>query len=163
MKTKLLLSLIMLISAVTFAQKSPSETAKGSVAEATIEITYSSPRVRDRVIYGNLVPYGKVWRAGANENTTISFDKDVKVNGQDLAAGKYGFFVISNEDGNWTAIFNKKNDAWGSGSYKKADDALRLEVTAKDTKETVENLTYKVTKKGIRYAWADKAFMLKVK
>ena len=163
MKTRLLLSLIMLISAVTFAQKSPSETAKGSVAEATIEITYSSPRVRDRVIFGNLVPYGKVWRAGANENTTISFDKDVKVNGEVLTAGKYGFFIIPNEDGKWTAIFNKKNDAWGSGSYNESEDALRLEVTAKDTKETVENLTYKVTKKGIRFAWADKAFMLKVK
>ncbi|MDT0553798.1 DUF2911 domain-containing protein [Urechidicola vernalis] len=163
MKSKLILSLIMLVSAVTFGQKSPAETVTGTIAEASVEIKYSSPRVKERTIYGNLVPYAKVWRAGANENTTISFDKAVKVNGQDLAAGTYGFFIIPNENDNWIAIFSNKNDAWGSSSYKEADDALRVDVKAKSLKESKENLTYKVTEKGVKFVWADKGFMMKVK
>ncbi len=162
MNSKILVAVVMLFTTAMFGQKSPSETAKGTIAEVTVEITYSSPRVRDRVIYDNLVPYGKVWRAGANENTTIEFDKDVKVNGEDLAAGKYGFFILPTEDGKWTAIFSNKNDSWGSSSYKESDDALRLEVNVKTT-ESKEELTYKVTEKGISFAWADKSFKLKVK
>jgi len=164
MKIKIVLSLIMLVSAVTFGQKakSPAETANGTVADATIEIKYSSPRAKGRIIYGGLEAYGKVWRAGANENTTVEFNKDVKVNGKKLAAGKYGFFVIPNENGKWVAIFSNKNDSWGSSSYKEENDALRLDVNAKDTKEVVENLTYKVTDKGIKFAWGDKYFKLKV-
>lgn len=163
MNSKIILSLIMLVSAVTFGQKSPSETVTGTISEANIEINYSSPRVKERTIYGNLVPFDKVWRAGANENTTVAFDKDVQVNGKELAAGKYGFFIIANEDGNWVAIFSNKNDAWGSSSYKQKDDALRLDVKVKTLKESKENLTYKVSEKGIKFAWADKGFMLKVK
>ena len=162
MNSKLLLALIMLITTVTFGQKSPAETAKGTIESVTVEINYSSPRVRDRVIYGNLVPYGKVWRAGANENTTVEFDKDVKIDGQDLAAGKYGFFIIPNEDGKWTAIFSTKNDAWGSSSYKESEDALRLGVIVKDTKNSKEEMTFEVSEKNIQFIWADKTFKLKV-
>ena len=97
-----------------------------------------------------------VWRAGANENTTVSFDKDVKVNGKSLAAGKYGFFIIPNESGDWVAIFNKKNDGWGAYSYTEAEDALRVNVTPDFDSEVQEQLMYAVDNSGIVFAW-DKA------
>ncbi len=162
MKTKLLLFSVLIVSSLACGQASPDASAKGTVASTTIEISYSSPRVKERTIYGDLVPYDKVWRAGANKNTTIQFDNSVKVNGKDLAAGKYGFFIIPTKGGSWTAIFSNKNDAWGSSAYKDSEDAIRVEVKAKNTKENVENLTYKVTDKSIKFAWADKYFVMKI-
>lgn len=162
MKTKILFFLTLMASTVACGQASPDATAKGSVASTTVEISYSSPRVKGRTIYGDLVPYDKVWRAGANENTTVKFDKSVKINGKELTAGKYGFFIIPTKDGSWTAIFSNKNDAWGSSAYKESEDALRIEVKAKDTKENVENLTYKVTDKSVKFAWSDKYFEMKI-
>lgn len=161
MKTKILL-LFMLVTFISFGQKSPREQVEGTIGNTKISIDYSSPRVKGRTIYGGLEHYGKVWRAGADTNTTIAFDNSVTVNGKKLAAGKYGFFIIPTKDGNWTAIFNTKNDAWGAYSYKESDDALRVDVKAKDTKENVENLTYKVTDKSIKFAWADKYFEMKI-
>lgn len=162
MKTKILLFSMILVSTMACGQASPDESAKGTVASTTIEISYSSPRVKERTIYGNLVPYDKVWRAGANENTTIEFDNPVKVNGESLAAGKYGFFIIPTEGSSWTAIFSNKNDSWGSSSYNDSEDALRVDIKAKDTKENVENLTYTVTDKSVKFAWADKYFEMKI-
>ena len=119
-------------------------------------IDYGAPSVKGRTVWGGLEKYGVVWRAGANENTTISFDKDVKISGKSLAAGKYGFFLIPNENGEWVAIFNKKNDAWGSYSYAEADDALRLTVKAEFVNDVQEQLMYAVDNSGIVFGW-DKA------
>lgn len=162
MKTKILIALLFVGLTTTFAQKSPRQQAEGKVKKVEIAVDYSSPRVKGRTIYGELVAYNQVWRAGADTNTTVSFSKNVTVNGEELKAGKYGFFIIPTADGNWTAIFNTKNDAWGAYSYKQSEDALRVTVEAKDTKETVEELTFKVTEHGIKFAWADKYFKMKV-
>lgn len=162
MKTNFLVVVFFLGITATFAQKSPRQQSEGTIDKVEISIDYSSPRAKGRTIYGELVPYGQVWRAGADTNTTISFNKEVSINGKKLAAGKYGFFIIPTEDGNWTAIFNTKNDAWGAYSYKESEDALRVSVKAKDTKETVENLKFKVTENGIKFVWADKYFKMKV-
>jgi hypothetical protein len=116
-------------------------------------IDYGAPSVKGRTIWGGLEKYGQVWRAGANENTTIAFDKDVKINGKSLAAGKYGFFLIPNEDGNWVAIFSKKNDAWGAYSYTEADDALRTDIKAEFVSDVQEQLMYAVDNSGIVFAW----------
>ncbi len=109
-------------------------------ADTEITITYSRPGVKGRKIWGALVPYGMApgnkyskdqpfpWRAGANENTTIEFSKDVLVEGKPLAAGKYGLHMIPSEK-EWTIIFSKNNSAWGSFSYKPEEDALRVTVT----------------------------------
>ena len=113
MKTFKLTLVLLLIATVTFAQKSPRKQVNGKIGETTVDVDYGAPSVRDRVIWGELVPYGKVWRAGANENTTISFDKDVTVGKNSVPAGKYGLFIIHKKDGAWTVIFSKKNDAWG--------------------------------------------------
>ena len=92
-----------------------------------ITINYHRPLVNGRKIFGGLVPYGDVWRAGANENTTITFPDAVTVEGQPLAAGTYGLHMIPTED-QWTVIFSKMHTAWGSFSYNQAEDALRVTV-----------------------------------
>src|SRR5210317_797179 len=120
-KIKILL-VFLLIATVTFAQKSPRKQASGQVGDVTVSIDYGAPSVKERVIWGGLEKYGKVWRAGANENTTIAFDKDVKIGKTAVPAGKYGFFIIPSENEDWVVIFNKKNDGWGAYSYNKDDD-----------------------------------------
>lgn len=105
--------------------------------DSHITITYYRPGVKGREskIYGtNLVPYGgnpMPWRAGANETTTIEFDNDVKIEGESLAAGAYGFHIIPSET-EWILIFNKTAKSWGSFSYKKEADALRVTVKPQD-------------------------------
>jgi len=92
-----------------------------------ISINYSRPLVNNRQIWGKLVPYGQVWRAGANENTTIEFSDPVTIEGNQLAKGIYGLHMIPGEN-EWTVIFSKTATAWGSFSYKQEDDALRVSV-----------------------------------
>ena len=106
-------------------------------ADTDITIEYGRPGVKGRKIWGALVPYGMApgnqysknqpfpWRAGANENTTINFSKDVLIEGQPLAAGKYGLHMVPGEK-EWTIIFSKNSSAWGSFSYKQEEDALRV-------------------------------------
>ncbi len=98
-----------------------------TVGDARIALVYHRPKVKARKIWGDIVPYGKVWRTGANENTTFETNRDVTINGQPLPAGKYGFHAIPGET-EWTLIFNKTNDAWGSFSYDEKKDALRVKV-----------------------------------
>ena len=98
------------------------------VGLSEINISYSRPGVKGRVIWGKLVPYNVVWRAGADEATKITFGSDVKINGKKLKAGSYSFFTIPSEKGDWTIIFNKVADQWGAFEYNIAEDALRLKV-----------------------------------
>lgn len=156
MKTLNLLVALFLVIGTSCAQKSPRVQTDGTVNGINIMIDYGAPSVKGRTVWGGLEKYGEVWRAGANENTTIAFDKDAKVGGQSLAAGKYGFFLIPNENGDWIAIFNKKNDAWGAYSYTEADDALRLNIQAEFVANVQEQLMYAVDNSGIVFAW-DKA------
>src|SRR3977135_4309901 len=91
---------------------SPPATASGKVNGATITINYGSPSVKGRQIWGSLVPYDKVWRAGANEATIFETDKDIKVEGKPLHAGKYSLYAIPGEK-EWTIIFNSETGQWG--------------------------------------------------
>src|SRR5881392_1931883 len=100
---------------------------KQRITLADITVKYHRPLVKGRKIWGGLVPYGKVWRAGANENTTIEFSDPVSVEGKPLAKGVYGLHMIPNQD-SCTIIFSKTNTAWGSYSYDEKEDALRVEV-----------------------------------
>lgn len=151
-KLNIFLAFFFVVS-VSFAQKSPRLQTKGDLNGTQVMIDYGAPSVRGRTIWGGLEKYGQVWRAGANENTTVSFDKDVKVGGKTLAAGKYGFFIIPNESGDWVAIFNKKNDAWGSYSYAEAEDAARVMVKPETDTNVQEQLMYAVDNSGIVFAW----------
>lgn len=112
---------------VTFPRVSPGRSSMIRIGFNDIVINYSSPGVKERKIWGGLVPYGTVWRAGANENTTISFTYDVMIEGQKLPAGTYGLHMIPTED-TWTIIFNNDTEAWGSFNYQEAKDVLRVKV-----------------------------------
>lgn len=131
---------------------SPAETATGKIGAANVTINYGSPSVKGRTIFGGLLPFDKVWRAGANEATTFETDKDVKVEGKALPAGKYSFYLIPKENGTWTAIFNKEAKQWGT-KYEEAKDALRVDVKVKALAETQERLVYNITSKGFSLSW----------
>lgn len=94
-----------------------------------VRIYYGSPSVRDRKIFGDLVPYGELWRTGANEATTLEANSDVMLNGNRLPAGKYALFTIPDE-GQWTVVINKVADQWGAYEYNKREDVLRFDVAA---------------------------------
>jgi hypothetical protein len=116
----------------TFAQQldlprpSPNASVSQTVGVTEITIKYSRPGVKDRQIWGQVVPYGEVWRTGANENTTIKFSTPVKIDGHELPAGTYGLQTLPTA-GDWTVIFSKDANEWGAFSYKQADDALRIQ------------------------------------
>jgi tetratricopeptide (TPR) repeat protein len=107
-----------------------------------ITINYHRPLVKGRKVWGGLVPYGQVWRAGANENTTIEFSDSVTIEGQSLAKGIYGLHMLPTEN-EWTIIFSKQADAWGSFSYNQAEDALRVTVKPQAA-EMKEALAYEI-------------------
>jgi len=146
---------MMLISLVSNAQEkaSPAKTAEGTVNGAKISINYSSPAVKGRTIWGDLVPYGKVWRAGANEATTFETNKDIKVQGKDLPAGKYTFFIIPGEEQS-TFIFNSETGQWGT-NYDESKDVLRVQVQSQESSTFEERLVYEVNKTGFEVRWAD--------
>jgi tetratricopeptide (TPR) repeat protein len=122
----------------------PRASQRGTVSQriglTDITITYHRPAVGGREIWGKIVPYGKVWRAGANENTTIALADDVSVEGKPLAAGTYGLHTIPDKD-QWTIIFSKNATSWGSFSYDEKEDALRVNVKP-HAAEPFEQLTY---------------------
>jgi tetratricopeptide (TPR) repeat protein len=107
-----------------------------------ITINYHRPLVKGRKVWGGLVPYGQVWRAGANENTTIEFSDPVSVEGKPLAKGVYGLHMLPTEN-EWTIIFSKTATAWGSFTYNQAEDALRVTVKPQAV-DMKESLAYEV-------------------
>lgn len=125
---------------ITLPKASPKASVTQTIGLTDITVVYHSPAVKNRTVWGGLVPYDKIWRAGANENTTVSFTHDVSVNGKALSAGTYGLHMIPTKD-KWTIIFSKNHTSWGSYFYKKEEDALRVEVTPKSHPHT-EWLTY---------------------
>src|SRR5215472_8929482 len=114
---------------------------KQRIALTDITVKYHRPLVNGRKIWGGLVPYGKVWRAGANENTTIEFSDPVSVEGKPLDKGTYGLHMIPNPD-SWTVIFSKTNTGWGSYSYDQKEDALRVDVKPRPLAENKEALEF---------------------
>ena len=150
----------------------------GGVGKVAIE--YSSPGARGRAVFGGVVPYGfnnlgfglstadnpSPWRAGADQNTIFYFSHDVRVEGKELKAGKYGFFVAPAQDGPWTVIFSKDNNHWGSFFYMEENDALRVEVAAEET-DLREWLTYdfidrQPTSTTVALIWGDKKLPIKI-
>ena len=107
-----------------------------------ITINYHRPLVKGRKVWGGLVPYGQVWRAGANENTTIEFTDPVTIEGKPLAKGIYGLHMLPTEN-EWTVIFSKTATAWGSFTYNQSEDALRVTVKPQAA-EMKEALAYEV-------------------
>ncbi|HEX8577732.1 MAG TPA: DUF2911 domain-containing protein [Flavobacterium sp.] len=155
-KNKLLLFILAVSTSFVFAQDkkpaSTAETATGKINGATITISYGSPSVKGREIWGSLVPFDKVWRAGANNATTFETDKDITVNGSKLPAGKYSFFIIPNKNES-TIIFNKVPDQWGAYKYEESKDQLRIKVKPQPLDANVEKLTYTVNQNSVDVVW----------
>jgi tetratricopeptide (TPR) repeat protein len=114
--------------------------ASQTIGLSTVTISYSRPLANGREVWGKIVPYGKVWRAGANENTSITFSDDATVEGKPLSAGTYGLHVIPDKD-QWIIIFSKNSTSWGSFSYDQKEDALRVSVKPA-AEESFDTLTY---------------------
>jgi hypothetical protein len=156
--TTLMMSLFLVSGFISCAQEnkdnrpSPPTQVTGKAGNATITISYSAPSVKGRKIFGDLVPYGKIWRAGANEATIFEVDSDVKVEGQALPKGKYGLFTIPGES-EWTIVFSKTWNQWGSYRYKQEDDALRVKVKAGASSSLTEKLTYAVNNGVVSLKW----------
>lgn len=161
MKSILRLGFLMLVGVLlvntSFSQDksqraSPPAEATGMVGDAKVMVNYSSPAVKGRTIFGDLVPNGEIWRAGANEATTIEVSKDVMVEGEKLAAGKYSLFTIPGEE-EWTIIFNTVPEQWGAYKYDEKKDALRVTVKPQKSAEFAERLEYLVVENGIILQW----------
>lgn len=140
---------------------SPPKVASGTVGDVSLSINYSSPSVKGRTIWGGLVPYGKVWRTGANEATTFEVSSDVNIEGQTLAAGKYALFTIPNAD-KWTVIFNSQPDQWGSYDRDAANDVLSVDVTPQASEQHVEAMEFVLEDGTVILKWEKLEVPIKV-
>ncbi len=144
----LLLVLVTVISAgsgvvaqpLNIPAPSPTVTVTQNFATSFISLVYSRPGVKGRTIYGDLVPYDKLWRTGANASTKIAFGEDVKVEGKDVPAGKYGLYTIPGKD-EWVIILSKDTTLWGSDGYKAENDLVRFTVKSYKLSHDVESFT----------------------
>jgi hypothetical protein len=128
---------------VDFPAASPTVTLKQHVGLTDVEIVYSRPGVKGRVIYGGIVPYNVVWRTGANASTKISFSTPVKLNGTEVPAGKYALYTIPGET-EWTIIISKDTNSFGAFGYKPENDLVRFKATPVKLPEPVETFTIDV-------------------
>ena len=124
---------------------SPHTSTMATIGDAHIHIDYSSPGVRDRIIFGGLLAYDQVWQSGAHMATWIETNKDLEIEGKTLPAGKYGFFTIPSKD-DWTVMFNSNWNQHGKDEYDEKDDVLRFKVKPTISDNITEHLEYHVTK-----------------
>ena len=124
---------------------SPHTQTMALIGNTHIHIDYSSPGVRNRIIFGGLVGYDQVWQAGAHMATWIETNKDLIINGETLPKGKYGFFTIPSK-GDWTVMINKNWEQHGKDEYDEKDDVIRFKITPTLSEEITEHLEYKVNK-----------------
>lgn len=141
---------------------SSKEVVTGKINGATITINYGSPSVNSRKIWGGLVPFNQIWRAGANDATTFETDKELTIEGTKLPAGKYSFFVIPNEKES-IIIFNKEAKQMGAYKYKEKEDQLRVTVKQQVAKSTTEKLVYKINSNTVVLSWENWDIPIKVK
>jgi len=145
MKTLLLLAFTFVISLTGFSQitvpsASPTQTIHQDFGLATIDLSYSRPGMKGRKIFGDLVPFGKVWRTGANGPTTITFGDEVIIGGTKIPAGKYGLLTIPGAT-DWTIIITKQLDVNNPALYKASNDIAHVSAPVKKTANTVETFT----------------------
>ena len=146
----LVLGVILSLSAFAACQGKPSPAASATCdlgAGKTIKTDYSSPRMKGRKIFGDLVPYGQVWRTGANEATTFVASSDVVVDGKAVPAGSYTIFTLPTAD-KWTLIINKKTGEWGIPYKYESDELARVDMKVSKLPSPVENFTISYEKSG---------------
>jgi hypothetical protein len=155
-----------LVTSAASAQDSPRENVSGAIGGANIKIDYGSPSVRGRKIWGDLVPYGSLWRTGANPATTIEISKDVKIEGKVLPAGKYSIFTLPGEN-EWKVVFNSETEQWGikddgTANDDPAKDVLTVTVKPEKSKAFNEHLTFVINDMGFALLWENLAVPVKV-
>lgn len=161
----------LLVSVSAFAQApkvvaSPRDSVSGKIGGATVSINYGSPSVKGRKIFGGLEAYDKVWRAGANEATTFTTDKAIKIEGKELPAGKYTLFATPGEK-EWTIILNSQTGQWGikrdhTANEDPAKDVVVVKVKPK-TVPLTERLKYAIDSKGFSLTWETTQVWVSVK
>lgn len=144
-KIVFLLNAVLLLSlanaqTLTTPQPSPTQTVKQNFSLGSVELNYSRPAKKGRTVMGDLVPYGKVWRTGANNATTLTFSDDVTIGGKEIKAGKYGLLTIPEAD-KWTIIISKDVTVNQPSAYKQENDVVRVQADVIKTPFTVENFT----------------------
>src|ERR1700744_5370873 len=170
LKAVALFVMAFLVSTIAFGQgkqqASPADSASGTAAGSMIKISYHSPSVKGRKIWGGLVPYDKVWRTGANEATIFTTSKAIKIGGKTLPAGKYSLYTIPGEK-EWKVIFNSQTGQWGikmdgSTTDDASKDVLVATVTPMKSKMTNERMVFKLTPGSVILLWDNLAVPIKV-
>lgn len=139
-------------------QASPKATVFQTVGLTDVQIVYSRPAARGRAVFGNLVPFGKVWRTGANENTTISFSEDVTIDGKTLSKGKYALYTIPKIE-SWEVIFYSTTDNWGNPEvWNESNVVLRTTVKEESLQKAVESFTIGISNLDANFAYLDMAW-----
>ncbi len=131
---------------------SPRKEMKGELNGVNIVVNYGSPSVKGRAIWNSLVPYGEVWRTGANEATKVTFDQAITIGGSELPAGTYGLFTVPSAEG-WEVIFNAEADQWGAYEYNADKDVLRVQTQAFMQEDTTETLEFTLGRNAIVMEW----------
>lgn len=153
-RINVLLMLVAFAATTAMAQKpmaSPPDKAEGKIDGISVTVNYHQPSAKGRKIMGGLVPYGEVWRTGANETTSIELSADAKIEGKAITKGKYALFTIPGEK-EWTIIINKSIE-WGSMSYNEKDDVLRVKVKPSKTDSFVETFNIAVVGNKVVMKW----------
>jgi hypothetical protein len=165
MKSILSVTLLAIVMASTFftecrakdARKSPHETVKGE----KMSVTYGRPYKKGRDVFGSLVPFGQVWRTGADEATEITFKKDVVLNGTPVKKGTYTLFTVPNKQ-QWEIILNSKLGQWGAYEYDKTKDVMRAVAQPMPLPAATEQFTITINGDGFRMEWDNVAVMVPV-
>jgi hypothetical protein len=153
----------LLIGLISFAQPSHPGSSHDTVRTKNLVMTYGRPTMKGRVIFGKLEPYGKVYRMGADEATTITFDKDATFGGKAVKAGTYAMFGIPGEK-QWTIILNSQPKQWGLAHDKNKDkDVLQVEVPVVMLSAPVEKLTFALSSKGMTFEWEKTKLFVPIK
>ena len=156
----------MLIVAVVAMQRqrvSPRETVEATIGGKKVSITYGRPYLKGRkAVGGSLVPYGQVWRTGADEATVLTTEADLMIGSLAVPKGKYALFTLPTETG-WKLIVNKTSDQWGAFSYKDADDLGRTDMKVGKTASTVEQFTISLTGGVLKLEWENTSASVDVK
>ena len=139
-------------------RKSPRTQLEIEADDLSFSVDYGSPRVKGRIVWGDLVAYDEVWRAGADETTAITFDQDVLFGENTVSAGTYALFIVPHMEGNWNIILNEEwskeeHDVWGAYDYDASKDVLSVEANPETVSENEENLTYDFQEGQFIFRW----------
>lgn len=135
-----LLSTVVMNAQISKPSLSPRIITQQQVGMVNVKLDYGQPNRQNRKIFGELIPFDKIWRTGANSSTKISFDKEVQLANNTIPQGTYGLYTIPEQD-QWTIIVHKKNDLWGAAGYESSNDLIRFKIPVKRIKDTVETLS----------------------